>query len=102
MIVTGDVVMGYDTRFFSKSVQSQWDQYRTLWESQQTVSRENWLDVPGNHDYTMQTSADFIREQFAQKHEDNGVFSVIENDESRVCLLGLDTSYLPRAASTGS
>lgn len=93
--------MGYETRFFSKSVQSQWNQYRTLWESQQTVSRENWLDVPGNHDYTMSTSTDFIKMQFAQKQEDNGVFSVIENDASRVCLLGLDTSYLPRAAVTG-
>mgnify|MGYP002645614962 FL=1 len=99
VLVTGDVVMGYKTRFFSKSVEEQWKRYRQLWAAQSTVSREHWLDVPGNHDYTMKQLTDHGTDYdaYAAQSSEHGVsFTLVETESSRLCLVGVDTSYTPR------
>lgn len=96
VLVSGDLAMGYHKKLESASQEHQWLFYESLWKYQNYVPRERWIDIPGNHDFTMK--------ELSQQGKDitdytatswNNRFLVIPYDKSS-CLLGVDFTYSPR------
>ena len=94
VIVSGDMALGYKWKLISRNQEHQWKLYDDLWKRQKVVPQSLWLDLPGNHDYSMDMNG-------ISRHTSQGcsprvrIHPVVKNEET-VCLLGIDFSYSPR------
>lgn len=91
VVVSGDMTLGYNRRFFSQSREWEWSVYRRLWSLQSSVT---WLDVPGNHDYTTK-GVSYLR-NFSSMGDRLPVYVRKISSSDSFCLLGVDLNYLPR------
>ena len=103
VVVTGDLVLGYRWKFVSASQKQQWELYESMWKHQKVVNKKDWLDIPGNHDYTMDELTYKENKMFDisrySSSQWNDLFSIIPIEESNsqtLCLIGIDFSYHPR------
>lgn len=91
VVVSGDMTLGYNRRFFSRSRKGEWSVYRQLWSSQST---ELWLDVPGNHDYTTR-GVSYVADFSSTSGRPSCLRRKLASSNS-FCLLGIDMNYSPR------
>lgn len=94
VLVTGDMILGYRWKFISRDQPRQWELYDHVWKGQQVVSGERWLDLPGNHDFTMDGSK--IAYHSSQGNASRVRLNSVTKGNQTVCFLGIDFSYRPR------
>lgn len=100
VIASGDLALGYQYELQSASQKRQWLYYESLWKYQKTVPQKNWLDIPGNHDYTMkelsETEKDVVKYSASSWNKKFSVIPIHKSSEHNTCLLGVDFTYSPR------
>ena len=102
VLVTGDLALGYSKKLQSASQTDQWQIYESMWKYQDIVKRENWIDIPGNHDFTTKElfeDSNDISHFTASKWNSRYTVIPISTDDSnqqQLCLVGIDFSYYPR------
>lgn len=103
VVVSGDLVLGYRWKFVSASQKQQWELYENMWKDQKVLDKKYWLDIPGNHDYSMDEISYKENKQFDisrySTSQWNNMFSILpirERDSPTLCLIGIDFSYHPR------
>lgn len=94
VMVTGDMTLGYRRKFISRDQQRQWELYDHVWKSQQVVPGHLWLDLPGNHDFTVDGSK--IAYHSSQGNSSRVRFHELKKGNQTVCLVGIDFTYRPR------
>lgn len=103
VIASGDLALGYFKPLQSASQKRQWQFYESLWKYQKSVPRTKWLDVPGNHDYTMnelsQDGKDVFNYTASSWKDMASIVPFGQSNGKTFCLLGVDFSYSPRFLS---
>ena len=87
------MALGYKWKLISRNQEYQWKLYDDLWRRQKVVPQSLWLDLPGNHDYSVDMNG-------IDHHTSQGcssrvrIHSVVKEEET-LCLMGIDFSYSP-------
>ena len=92
--------MGYHRKLESASQKRQWLFYESLWKYQKFISRDHWIDIPGNHDFTMKElcgeGKDIVNYSATSWKRRFIVIPYTNSPTSCECLLGVDFTYSPR------
>ena len=99
VIVSGDITMGYFTRFISASRLDQWSLYNSIWKTCNVKKKCQWFDIPGNHDFSTDEGKKEII--YATNFTANGsklpfyLAPLFKSGEDEFCLIGIDETYDP-------
>lgn len=99
VIVSGDMTLGYNTRFLSSTRLDLWKSYYSIWSNQESELQRHWFDVPGNHDYAMNEGGKkgYNMNVFSARGSESPFYVIPfqRTAEGTFCLLGIDETYDP-------
>ena len=105
VIISGDMTLGYNTRFLSSTRLDLWKSYYAFWSNQESGLQRHWFDVPGNHDYAMNEGGKngYNLNVFSARGSDSPFYVIPfqRTAEGTFCLLGIDETYDPSTDGIG-